>query len=311
MDFAALHTSIQNLYDDMMPMCSSLLAVARAIAGLGALAYISRRVWAALGAGREIDVVPLLRPFAIGILIAFFPTLVLGTLNAVCGALSSATSQMAVRSAAGADAERERLDEAERTYLKEKVGKGYIVDEEEFQKEMDKLGFWEIDDMVGMYIDRAIFSTRLSIRSTIMEVMQFLFRTAELVLDALRTFFLTVLSILGPLAFAFAVWDPLRGSMREWMARYVTVSLWMPVANILSALLGHIETLMLQADLDSLAGATQTGPGLGRAVFFAIGIIGYASVPTVAGWIVSSAGVAGYTSTIHGASRLMARSLTR
>ena len=82
-DFENLHTLLRSLYDEMMPLCSSMAGVARAIAGLGALFYIAYRVWQSLARAEAIDVFPLLRPFAIGLCILMFPTVVLGTLNAV------------------------------------------------------------------------------------------------------------------------------------------------------------------------------------------------------------------------------------
>ena len=41
------------------------------------------RVWQALARAEPVDVFPLLRPFALGLCIMFFPTLVLGTLNSI------------------------------------------------------------------------------------------------------------------------------------------------------------------------------------------------------------------------------------
>jgi len=38
-DFENLHTLLRSLYDEMMPLCSGMAGVARAIAGLGALFY--------------------------------------------------------------------------------------------------------------------------------------------------------------------------------------------------------------------------------------------------------------------------------
>ena len=82
-DFENLHTLLRSLYDEMMPLCANMAGVARAIAGLGALFYIAYRVWQSLARAEAIDVFPLLRPFAIGLCILMFPTVVLGTLNAV------------------------------------------------------------------------------------------------------------------------------------------------------------------------------------------------------------------------------------
>ena len=50
---------------------------------LGALFYVAAKVWQALARAEPIDVYPLLRPFAIGLCILFFPTFVIGTINAV------------------------------------------------------------------------------------------------------------------------------------------------------------------------------------------------------------------------------------
>ncbi|WP_438819305.1 hypothetical protein, partial [Colwellia marinimaniae] len=56
---------------------------AKAVAGLGALFYVSVKVWQSLSRAEPIDLFPMLRPFAIGICIMFFSTLVLGSINGV------------------------------------------------------------------------------------------------------------------------------------------------------------------------------------------------------------------------------------
>ena len=57
-----------------------MAGVAKGIAGLGALFYVAYRVWQSLARAEPIDVFPMLRPFAIGLCIMFFPTVVLGTI---------------------------------------------------------------------------------------------------------------------------------------------------------------------------------------------------------------------------------------
>ena len=89
-----IHTILRQLYDDMMPLCSQMTGVARAVAGFGALFYIAYRVWQSLARAEPIDVFPMLRPFAIGICILLFPTLVLGTLNSVMSPIVQGVSSM-------------------------------------------------------------------------------------------------------------------------------------------------------------------------------------------------------------------------
>ena len=61
------------------------------LAGLGALFYVAYRVWQSLARAEPVDVFPLLRPFALGLCIMFFPTIVLGTLNSVMSPIVKGT----------------------------------------------------------------------------------------------------------------------------------------------------------------------------------------------------------------------------
>jgi len=40
-----LHEVLRLVYDEMMPLCSDMATVAKAVAGLGALFYVSIKVW--------------------------------------------------------------------------------------------------------------------------------------------------------------------------------------------------------------------------------------------------------------------------
>ena len=66
-NFDNLHQILQNLYTDMMPLCSQMTGVAKGLAGLGALFYVAYRVWQSLARAEPVDVFPLLRPFALGL----------------------------------------------------------------------------------------------------------------------------------------------------------------------------------------------------------------------------------------------------
>ena len=58
-DFASLHTILESLYNEMMPLCEDMLGVAKGVAGLGALFYVALRVWQSMARAEPVDVYPL------------------------------------------------------------------------------------------------------------------------------------------------------------------------------------------------------------------------------------------------------------
>ena len=63
-----------------------------------------------------------------------------------------------------------------------------------------------------------------------------------------------MLSILGPLAFAFSVWGrfPVNPSPNGSRRAYISVYLWLPVSDLFSCMLAKIQVLMLQNDIAEL-----------------------------------------------------------
>ena len=126
-------------------------------------------------------------------------------------------------------------------------------------------------------------------------IFELLFNAAGLTVDTLRTFFLVVLSILGPLSFALSVYDGFQGTLTHWLSKYICVYLWLPVADLFSAVLAKIQVLMLQADIAALQDPSYIPDGSNGVyiIFLIIGIIGYFTVPTAAEWIVQAGGGSG------------------
>lgn len=84
-------------------------------------------------------------------------------------------------------------------------------------------------------------------------MLEMLFQAAGLIIDTLRTCFLIVLSILGPLAFAISVYDGFQSTLTQWISRYISIYLWLPVSDLFSSVLARIQTLMLQKDIQELS----------------------------------------------------------
>ena len=206
-EFDNLHQILLSLYEEMMPLCSDITGVAKGLAGLGALFYVAVRVWQSLARAEAIDVYPLLRPFALGLCILFFPTIVLGTMNSVLSPIVQGVHGILEEQTFDMNEYREQKDRLEYEALMRNPETAYLASDEEFDRQLDELG-WSPSDMItmtGMYMDRAAYNIKKSVRDWFRELLELMFAAAALIIDTLRTFFLVVLSILGPVAFAFAV----------------------------------------------------------------------------------------------------------
>ena len=147
--------------------------------------------------------------------------------------------------------------------------------------------------MTGMYMDWASYNIKKSVRDWFRELLELVFFAAALIIDTLRTFFLVVLSILGPVAFAFSVWDGFHSTLSAWFSRYIQIYLWLPVSDLFSTILAKIQILMLQQDIEAMQAdpnfSVEASNGV-YIVFLIIGIVGYFTIPTVAGWIIQAGG---------------------
>lgn len=296
-DFENLHQILHTLYQEMMPLCSNLTGVAKGIAGLGALFYVAAKVWQALARAEPIDVYPLLRPFAVGLCIMFFPTFVLGTINTVLSPVVKGCHGMLETQTFDMNKYREQKDKLEYEANKRNPETAYLVDKEEFDKKLDELG-WSAGDLItmgGMYIDRAEYRMKQNIRRWFQELLELLFQSAGLVIDTIRTFFLIVLSILGPIAFAISVYDGFQSTLTQWITRYISVYMWLPVSDLFSSVLARIQVLMLTKDIEAMSDPTFIPDSSNTVymVFLIIGIFGYFTIPTVANWIIIAGGVSG------------------
>lgn len=304
MDFENLHQILRNLYQEMIPYCESMAGVARGIAGLGALFYIAYRVWQSLSRAEPIDVFPLLRPFVIGICIMFFPVMVIGTINAVLSPVVKGTNELLQTQTMDMKEFAQKKDQVEIEVMKRSPETAYLVDNEAFDQELENLG-WSPSDMMtitGMYLERGMYRLKKSIRDAFREFLELVYQAAALCIDTVRTFYLIVLMILGPISFALSVWDGFQATLTQWLCRYISIYLWLPVADLFSTIMAKIQTMILQRDIELLQSNESLYLDSSNSVyivFMLIGIVGYFTIPTVASWIIHSGGVGNYGKNVN------------
>ena len=288
-DIHSLQGVLNNLYDQMIPLCSRMIDVGRGIAGFAAMWYIAVRVWRHIAAAEPVDFYPLLRPFVIGFCILMFP-MVLSLINGVLQPTVTATAAMvgdsnrAIEVMLTPDPQSSTTDPG-LSSLNNDPAKWYQYTHPDNPSGpapttanpiADQFSGWGFASMI---------------KKMMYEFLNVCFEAAALVIDTIRTFKLIVLAILGPLAFGLGVFDGFQHTIKQWLARYINVFMWLPVANIFGAIISKIQQNMTQVQLAGGSGnhgVVETNTAY--LIFLLIGIIGYFTVPSIANYIISAGG---------------------
>ncbi|REA63628.1 conjugative transposon protein TraJ [Dyadobacter luteus] len=294
-----LNGVLDELYSEMLPLCSRLINVGRGIAGFAAIFYIGNRVWRHLASAEPVDFYPLLRPFVLGFAIMFFP-LVIGMINGILSPTVRGTAGMVKDS-----------DKAIAILLKKKEDaikssdfwQMYVGDDQKGSREKwlkytygddYSEGFGDgISNDIKFYMAKQSYNFRNSIKAALAEILRVVFESAALCINTMRTFQLVVLAIVGPIVFGISVFDGFQHTLIAWIARYINVYLWLPVANIFGAIIGKVQEKMIALDIRQVQGSGDTffsAHDSAYLIFLIIGIVGYFSVPSVAGYIIQAGG---------------------
>lgn len=271
-----LHNTLTRLFDEMMPMCANMIGVGRAIAGLGALFFIATKVWGHIARAEPIDFYPLLRPFAIGMCIILFPSLIYA-MNGVLKPITDATADMAKDSHKGIEyfmhkQEGEIMNQPENS-TSYGIGSSGSYSQYEQPDSIEGTGF------LGSIA--SFFDWKNKIKEAINELLQIVYISAGLAIDTIRTFYLLVLAIIGPIVLGISVFNGFHHTLEHWFARYMHVYMWLPVANIFGAISAKVLELMMTDGQVSM---------VAYMVFLLISIIGYMTVPSVSAYIIQPGG---------------------
>ncbi|WP_050771560.1 hypothetical protein [Porphyromonas uenonis] len=280
--FLSLYEQLDTIREQVVTAnLESYMLLATSLGALGALLYISYRVWRSLANAEPIDVFPLLRPFVLGLLIMNF-TWVTGVLDGVAGAIIEGTEAVAESNREELQSVRDRLKAAEDADLAKKQA-----------ETKEDTAWYEIN------WDGKMLELKQGLMDMLRDFLQWLMEVAKLILYTVASFMLLIMTILGPVVFAFAIFDGFQQGLVSWIARYIHLSLWLPVANILQVMVNSIEIHMSNLQIASLNGGGKDASMWFMIMFYIIGLVAFTTVPTVSGWIVEAgSGGGGLTRTL-------------
>ena len=306
---------IDTVWEVMLGYVGDVSSFVNGICGIAALLYIGSKVWASYAKGESLDIYSLLRPFVIGILCVSFTTIVVPGIRFLCDPVCNYFDAMAEKSnqmvdgvdylQAAKDAKAKCEKAMEDAKKKENADKSWW--QPKAGGVFDKIGFffshfWRYFKTGAFYVFGWIFD----LLGTLMMCL------TKIILVFTRTFSLSVMVMLGPIVFAGSMFPGFKDGLKQWIARFVCIYMWMPFfsladifINVINNLIGKNMFESLQAkttqlnsysdyhqlmfELMNFQGNMYVISGLVCLVAVAL----YKAVPTLASWIIAGGDASG------------------
>lgn len=281
---------LEALYEKTMVDVSEISAYVMSICAIGALLYICFKVFGPWTRGESIDFYSLLRPFVIGLVIMNF-SMVPGFIDMCVKPVESYTGSLKEKGMEEYLTKTESLGKAFENYYKRvftensESGDGIFIKIYNVLKRLDVLSL-------------ANMAAKIAAMNAVLGVSMFL---CELIVVALMVFMIVtkiVLVLLGPLVFTLAVFPKFEHGIVQWLCRYINVSLWIPIANIIGYVMQQLFVCVvydsLISSLNSDASLASANAGAGdfgyMLMFLILSCILYCMVPRIAGWVIDGNG---------------------
>lgn len=276
------------LVDSGVSHARILVDMARAIGGIAAFFYISKRIYEQLIADNPVSILPLLRPFALVLVITFWGPFVNLLLVPTKGLTKLSESVYADKK----HIVKQRLDDKQQAILAADLPVFYENEEKEaalWDKGINLL-LTSYNIITGRAIQNQI---NFYIMDALRQILESFFEVLVYLIAFLRTVFCVLLVIFGPLVFAISIFDGFQDNYLQWIARFVNVNLYLPIALLILSIVQEILIYVLELEIARINSMLIYLPQqfyVSNLIVPICGIIGMAMVPKIASWIVQASG---------------------
>lgn len=285
-----LYTLKSMLLKDVFP---DFQYIASSIAGITATMLIVSIALTSYIKGEGIDWLSALRPFVIAFVLSVYPSLIIVPLDSVNKGINKWMDSMLKES----KLTQQNLKKQIKDNLHKQEETLYIIDPTEIT-DPDYSTKDEVDNLFennqrdnnpqNDFSQTAPSGGPNWFIRAINWLVQILTYVAQIFILVLSSIYLMLLSLTGPITFALAILPAFRSGIASWFARYIQISLWIPLAQIFSFMINHISNSLLQAQLTG--SSTVTYPNISMLCISLVSIIGIFKIPSIAEWVVESTG---------------------
>jgi hypothetical protein len=301
---------IEGLYDTMSNKHMQYVVFSQMLCALFMFLAFSMEAFKMMVGDKKLEIMPLLRPFALSMVIMFW------------GSFVEIIKKPAALLAEGERAsfykglEKLEKESRQRYALIDEVGKKLVETSAETERaaaqmnntttgdffgigeSLDKL--W--DKLKGYYL--LVVSKFRYIGQQLIEFMAVtFFQVCTYIVFFLQAIFGSILIILGPISFAFSILPGYRDAYLNWIARFISVSLYSVIAYLVLNMAIEVVRLGILQELAALNQvkddpeafvmyvATSSGSMGNFIVAILVAAIGMLTIPSISTWIISTSGV--------------------
>ncbi|WP_319592511.1 hypothetical protein [uncultured Draconibacterium sp.] len=265
-----------------------LVDMARAIGGIAAFFYISKRIYEQLIADNPVSILPLLRPFALVLVITFWGPFV----NLLLAPTKGLTHLSEAVYADKKHIVKERLEDKQQAILSTDLPLFY--ENEEKEADLWDKGVNLILTTYNIFSGRAIQNQiNFYIMDATRQLLESFFEVLVYLIAFLRTVFCVLLVIFGPLVFALSIFDGFQDNYLQWIARFINVNLYLPIALLILSIVQEILIFVLEMEIAQINAMLIYEPKLffvSNLIVPVCGLIGMAMVPKISSWIIHASG---------------------
>lgn len=318
----------------------TFINMAKVIAGLMTLLHFASKAYEMMADGKKLEIMPLLRPFGLCMIIIYWGSFI--------EIVSFPTNLIAQATAAKQEAQQKKVNNlryvrAEYQYafvnaLYDSAAETEVAADQSKSFLEDPLGTMgrAIKNSVSSVVSDVIalktkleIGLQLALTQGLELTALWILRVAVYTLFAIQIIYTGILIMLGPFSVALSVIPMFKDSFATWIARFISVNLYLGIAFIIMFVGGVLQEFAMQSEINKYAElVTKTGNIVSMEkllylksngimsfgvviVSFLLSAITMFTVPSISTWIVSTSGATSAVSTMGRAGSMITRGMTR
>ncbi|MGB3108290.1 plasmid transfer protein [Sphingobacterium siyangense] len=325
---------LKQMKDTIWTHYDAFIADAQALCAIFMLIFFSIKIYEMMAGDKQLEIMPLLRPFGLVMVILWWPTftrviafpteIVESRTEAMFdGSQTEVNNLRLQRAKLMVDVSDQLLTVQAETETAKTEADTFYGKAWDAVKSTVKEGFAEVWNPIVEMRNRLQANLLLLLSSILETLAVWLLRICVYVIFIIQIIFSTILIILGPFAVAASILPAFRDSFSTWIARFVSVNLYSGIAYLVMYISSLFQHYAMEAEISRyqvLLGSS--GPDLGKLTSytmfgvlsfgmvigaFVIGALTMLTVPSISTWIISTSGISSAASSMGRNANSMAR----